>query len=134
VKNFLLLVALFSCHVLAAKVEASTAMIRTADLTTEPQYIVVQYSKQEAKQAQAEIGHLPKRHLTPEGSTQVWAVFNEKAPNAERFASYSQNSFIVTRSKFAEVIRFCKAGTITDYNAYPFCAPEFLKLAEIIND
>lgn len=133
-KNFLLLVALFSCHVLAAKVEASTAMIRTADLTTEPQYIVVQYSKQEAEQAKREIGFLPTRHLTPQGSTQVWAVFNEKAPNAERFARLSKNSFIVSRSKFAEVIRFCGAKQTTDYSAFPFCAPEFLKLAEIIND
>lgn len=130
-KNFLLLVTLFSCHVLAAKCEAAQ---HVPDSVSEPRYIVVMYSKSEAEAVQREVGQLPKRHLTPPGSTQVWAAFDSKSPNAERFSKLSVNAYVVARSRFVQILKDCKANPTTDYDAKPFCAPQFLELAEVIND
>lgn len=131
-KNFLLLAAVFSCHVAAAKVEAAPQ--HALNSVNEPRYIVVMYSKSEAEAVQREIGQLPKRHLTPPGSTQVWAAFDSKSPNAERFSKLSVNAFIVTKGRFAHVLKDCKENPTTDYDTKPFCAPQFLELAEVIND
>lgn len=130
-KNFLLLTAVFSCHVLAAKVEAAQIV---SGWETDTKYIIVQYSAPQAQMAENEIGHLPKRHLTPPGSSQVWAAFDSKSPNATRFESYSETAFIVSHSRLTAAVKECKEHPTTDYETRPFCSPEFLKLAEVIND
>lgn len=130
-KNFLLLAAVFSCHVAVAKVEAAQ---HAPEFKPETNYIVVMYSKSEAEAVQREVGYLPKRHLTPPGSTQVWAAFDSKSPNAERFSKLSVNAYVVSRSRFAYVLKDCTENPTTDYEAKPFCAPQFLELAEVIND
>mgnify|MGYP003407006788 CR=1 FL=1 len=130
-KNVFLLAAVFACHAAAAKVEAAQYVSATI---SETRYVVAQYSAAQAQQLQNEIGYMPKRNLTPPGGTQVWAAFDTKSENAERLESYSTTSFIVSRSRFAMAIQDCKNNPTTDYTVRPFCSPEFLKLAEVIND
>lgn len=130
-KNFLFVLVVFSCHVLAAKVGATSL---AGPVISESHYIVIQYSAIEAKAAEKAIGYLPKRHLTPEGSTQVWVAINSKSKDAERFASFAKEAFVVSHSSFVSAVGYCKSNPTTDYNTRPFCAPDFLKLAEVIHD
>lgn len=130
-KNLFLMFAVAACQFAVAKVEAGQI---SHTPISEPHYIVVQYTAAEAQKVQNEMGYMPKRHLTPPGSTQVWAVFNSKGENADKFAQYSASAFVVARSRFQMVLQDCKNNPTTDYDARPFCNPEFLKLAEVIND
>lgn len=130
-KNVFLLAAVFACHAAAAKVEAAPSQ---SFPISETHYVVAQYSAAQVQQVQNEIGSMPKRHLSPPGSSVTWAAFNTKSANAQRLESYSTESFIVSHKRFAAAVKDCHDNPTTDYDTRPFCSPEFLKLAEVIND